>query len=226
LEAFSQNTSAESEKFNELMDYIWDAGVCLPPFYAVIPHLIDITAKQTFEIAKDLWIYIGSWISVQEKFRSGIPDELLNCFDLSLKYAEKVCARVLSEQEKISEVDAIYLYSGLFAFSGHAFGYMTLSAYKDDMEGTSIAKCDEGHLNDITVYNSGIVPYEREEKPHIIVSVTTSLPMKFAFSLCGSLLYCEGSVDLSSRIFHGWDVLKCQSCGEEYQFSEHWCENN
>lgn len=56
--------------------------------------------------------------------------------------------------------------------------------------------------------------------------ISPKLPMKFAFSLCGSLLYCEGSVELANRLFHGWDILICQTCGVHFQFSEHWCENN
>jgi len=46
--------------------------------------------------------------------------------------------------------------------------------------------------------------------------VTPNLPMKFAFSLCGSLLCSEGAIDLASRMFHGWDMVKCELCGKEF----------
>ena len=277
LNRLSQNADTVTEEFKELMGYIWDAEVCLPPFYAVIPHMIYIAAKETFEISKALWSYIGSWVSIQDKFRSGIPEDILTCFDNSLEYAEKECAKTLSEQKNIPEEEASYLYPALFAFSGHAFGIMALSAYKDGTEGTSLVKCDNGHLNDVTVYDSGIVPYEQDEEHHIIPTVisdcfeyplekknknnwkclvpkvqrailskdipdnisshlklsllmlengvTPNLLMKFAFSLCGSLLYSEGAIDLASRMFHGWDMVKCEICGEEFQFSDHWCDD-
>lgn len=274
IKKFSLNANTETEEFRKLMGYIWDAEVCLPPFYAVIPHLIYITSNETFEIAKDLWCYVGAWVSIQSKYRLGVPEEILVCFDDSLKYAESACIKILAEQRSIPEEDAAYLYPALFAFAGHAFGIMALSDYKDGAEGTSLAKCDNGHLIDVTVYDSGIVPYEQEEESRIVPApdldcfeypfakekenswsclmpkiqrailskdtsnriishmklsllileygVTPDLPMKFAFSLCGSLLYSERAIDLADRMFHGWDIVKCKICGNEFQFSDHW----
>jgi len=170
----------------------------------------------------------------------------------------------------------MYLYAGAFAFAKHDFGLMGMSGYKDDFPGASLAICDRGHLNDVTVYDPGIVAYEESERPrgipvvdiaffnypftarvnnpwacfeekilkamsdetttdetasHLRLSlltvrngVTPDLPMKFAFSLYASLLYCEGAVELSKRMLHGWDRVKCQTCGEDYLFADGWYE--
>jgi len=273
LESYSQNISTDTDELDEIMDYIWDAGTCKPPFYAVIPHLIYFASNVDFDIAKDLWSNIGIWVCRQEKFRCGVPEEVLSIFDNSLRYAEKKCAEVLAEQDQIDSYDALYLFPSLFSFSKHAFGYMALGSYKEEPEGSDITACSQEHEYYVTVLPTGIVPYGVEEEPHIIPSVdskdfeypfennnngwncfldrienkisngtipdnilshlklariilangvTPNLPMRFAFSLCGSLLYCQSTVDSACKMFHGWDVMKCTTCGEEYPFYEHW----
>lgn len=277
LELYSKNISTDTDEFDEIIDYIWDAGTCKPPFYAVIPHLIYLASNIKFDIAKDLWSNIGIWVCRQEKFRSGVPEEVLSIFDNSLRYAEKKCAEVLAEQDKIDSYEALYLFPSLFSFSKHAFGYMALGSYKEEPEGSDITVCSQGHEYYVTVLPTGIVPDGVEEPPHTISSVdskdfeysfeknsngwncflnkiekkisnntipdnilshlklarrilengvTPNLPMRFAFSLCGSLLYCQSTVEAAYRMFHGWDIMKCITCGEEYPFYEHWSRNH
>lgn len=277
INEFEKNPEVDSEIFYELVDCIWDAGTCEPAFFAAIPHLIDIASKLEFCRAKDLWSYLGSWISTHKKYCEEVPEEILDMFYSSLRYAEKVCIESIFKAGKLSDIDAVYLYAGLFAFSKHDLGYMTMSGYKDDLEGTSVAKCENGHLNDVTVYNSGIVAYEEKELPSSITApdldsinyhfekrddnpwllfeegiqklikidsiskeikahlrlselivkhgVKPDLPVKYAFSLYGSLLLCNGSIDESNRIFHGWDKIICQECGQEFIFADGWCES-
>lgn len=275
IEKFRVNPVVESDVFEELVDYIWDSGTCKPLFFAVIPHIIEIASVNDFEAAKDLWCYLGNWIATHEKYREGISDEVLECFDLALACAEERCINQIVSADQMSNIDAQYLYASLFAFAKHRLGYMTMSSYKDDIAGTSIAVCQNGHLNDVTIYNSGIVPYEMAECPHNvrevyindikiedrednpwillgkkiqkglaiqstskeIVShlklaqeiirhgVTPNLSMKYAFSLYGSLLYCNGSFSEGMRILHGWDEFTCLQCGEKFIFADGWCED-
>lgn len=275
IEKFRVTPIVESDVFEELVDYIWDSGTCKPLFFAVIPHIIEIASVNDFETAKDLWCYLGNWIATHEKYREGISDEVLECFDLALECAEERCINQIVSADQMSNIDAQYLYASLFAFAKHRLGYMTMSGYKDGIAGTSIAVCQSGHLNDVTIYNSGIVPYEMAECPHNvrevyikdikiedrednpwillgkkiqkglaiqstskeIVShlklaqeiirhgVTPNLSMKYAFSLYGSLLYCNGSFSESMRILHGWDEFTCLQCGEKFIFADGWCED-
>lgn len=274
---FAENPSADTDIFDELVEYIWDAGVCKPIFFATMPYLIEIASNIEFDKAKDLWGYFGTWISTHNKYRHEISQEVLAVFDSALLYAEKICIKLLSQIDSISYIDAVYLYGSIFAFAKHEMGYITMSGYKDDIAGTSIAKCKYGHLNDVTVYNSGIVPYDAKEQPCHITSVDLgavdyrfekrrnnpwfifedciirninniktsdeirthlelsriivnngvkpNLPMKYAFSLYGSLLFCHGFIDESYRIFHGWDTIVCQECAEKFIFADSWCEN-
>lgn len=275
IEEFSVNPFVESKTFEKLTDSIWDAGTCKPLFFMVIPYLIEIVSKHDFEITKDLWCYLGGWISMHERYRKGISEDILECFDLALIYAEEKCINQIVASSIINSEDAQYLYASLFAFAKHRLGYMAMGGYKDDIVGTSIAMCPNGHLNDVSIYDSGIVPYEEAEHPcdiadvsledvkiesreknpwicfeksiqivmenksiskeikshlelsrHIIkYGVTPKLPMKYAFSLYGSLLYCNGSVDESIRILHGWDKITCLECGEKFIFADGWCED-
>lgn len=275
IEKFSITPVVESDVFEELVDYIWDSGTCKPLFFVVIPYIIEIASVNDFKVTKDLWCYLGSWIATHEKYREGISDDVLECFDLALVHAEERCIEQIVLVAQISNIDAQYLYASLFAFAKHRLGYMTMSGYKDDIAGTSIAVCQNGHLNDVTVYNSGIVPYEKTECPrnvrevyikdikiedrkdnpwiffekkiqkgledqsiskeiisHLKLAqeiirhgVTPSLSMKYAFSLYGSLLYCNGSFNEGVRILHGWDEFTCLQCGEKFIFADGWCED-
>jgi len=53
--------------------------------------------------------------------------------------------------------------------------------------------------------------------------ITKHLPMRFAFSVCGSLLYCNGCTNCANRFFHAWDKVVCSVCAEEYIFADYWC---
>lgn len=272
---FEKNPYVTSDVFRKITELIWEEGTCYPMFFVTIPYLIEIASKLKIEESKDLWSYLGCWISTHGKYRTGVPEEVLECFDFSLKYAEEACIKQILSVEKLDEEDAQYLYASLFAFAKHRLGYMAMSGYKDDFAGTSIAKCPKGHLNDVTVYNSSIVPYEEKEKPcnitmlekididyekqennkwglfekriqrkinnedtstavrsHLELSkniiqkgISSNLNMKYAFSLYGSLLYCNGSVNASMRIFHGLDEIACVVCGEKFIFADGWCED-
>lgn len=275
IKEFRLNPSVESDIFQEITELIWQDGVCYPIFFAAIPYLIEIASNLEIEASKDLWNYLGCWISTHKKYRCEVSKEVLECFDLSLKCAEEACIKQIISVEKLEETDAQYLYASLFAFAGHRLGYMTMSGYKDDFAGTSVTECKNGHLNDVTVYNSGIVAYEEEEKPCNIVKidvndiplkaekdnkwqllegriqrgidnkntskevrshlelakmiiskgVTSRLSIKYAFSLYGSLLYCNGSVEAAMRAFHGWDEIACIECGEKFVFADGWCDD-
>lgn len=275
IKDFDLNPSVESDVFQEITELIWGDGVCNPIFFVAIPYLIDIASRLQIKESKDLWSYLGCWISTHEKYRCNVSEEVLEYFDSSLKYAEETCIKQITSVEKLDETDALYLYASLFAFAKHKLGYMTMSGYKDDFEGVSVAECPRGHLNDVTVYNSGIVAYEKGQKPccitmlevtdigleaeknnkwvlfeeriqqeidnentsnevksHLELSksiinkgVTSQLLTKYAFSLYGSLLYCNGSIDISMRIFHGWDEITCIKCGEKFIFADGWCED-
>ena len=193
-------------------------------------------------------------------------------FDNSLKRAEKACIEQIALAEKIDETDAQYLYASLFA--RHRLGYMTVGGYKDDFAGTSITECPQGHLIDVTVYNSGIVAYDEKEVPckikmanmidirpdkqenkwelfekkiqqgindkntsqevksHLELAkliikkgVDSKLNIRYAFSLYGSLLYCNGSIDASMRAFNGLDDIVCLHCGQKFVFADGWCED-
>ncbi len=272
---FQLNPNVESDVFQKITELIWEEGTCYPMFFETIPYLIEIASKLPIQESKDLWSYLGCWISTHDKYRSGISEEVLECFDSSLKHAEEACIKQIISVEKLDEADAQYLYASLFAFAKHRLGYMTMSGYKDDFAGTSIAKCPQGHLNDVTVYNSGIVPYEEKEKPCMITmlgkidigyerqennkwtlfdkriqqeidkgntskevkshlelskniihkGINSNLNMRYAFSLYGSLLYCNGSFDASMRVFHGLDELVCVKCGKKFIFADGWCED-
>jgi len=52
--------------------------------------------------------------------------------------------------------------------------------------------------------------------------ITASLPMRFAFSLCGSLFYWCGDVELALRAYHGWDTITCPVCGQSFRFADYW----
>lgn len=275
LKEFEQYPHVASDAFGEITDFIWDAGTCYPMFFVTVPYLIEIVSGLEIETSKDLWSYLGCWIATQEKYRDGVSEEVLACFDSSLKQAEESCIEQIISVEKFDETDAQYLYASLFAFAKHRLGYMTMSGYKDDLAGTSIAECPQGHLCDVTVYNSGIVAYEEEEKPHNIGvprtagincdgqqnkkwmlfekriqreidnentseavksylelsknilkrGVDSQLDIKHAFSLYGSLLYCNGSFDAAMRVFHGLDEIICPECGEKFIFADGWCED-
>ncbi len=274
LHLFEKNPDTESDVFLDLKDCIWQEGICNHDFYIVTPQLIRIAANIDFSVSKDLWSYLGCWISTQEHDRNVVDGEILNAFDLALEYAEKECIKQIRMIEKMDDLDAQYLYASLFAFAKHRFGYMTLAAYKDDIIGTSCAKCPNGHMNDFSIYNSCIVPYEGEEKACDIANVTDvmeeyskrkdnpwkafadrfrkiidleevdsqikkhfelsynivcngvtkDLNLKYAFSLYGCLLYCNGSLKESMRAFHAWDKVCCNECKEYFIFAEGWCE--
>jgi hypothetical protein len=277
ISKFEEKPETDSDIFYEIVDYIWDSGVCEPIFFVVVPHLINIASKLEFYKSKNLWCYLGSWISTHKKYRKDVSEEVLDIFYSSLSYAENICIKLISNAGKLDDSDAAYLYASLFAFSNHVLGYMTMSSYKDDLEGTSITKCDNGHLNDITVYNSGIVLYEEKEQPKRITEVDLNsiqyhfekndnnpwilfvkdiqrlieneniskavrshlelsekilkygvkpdLPIKYAFSLYGSLLLCNDSIEVSNRVFHGWDSIRCKECGMEFIFADGWYES-
>lgn len=272
---FDLHPYVSSDAFQKITGLIWEEGTCYPMFFVTIPYLIEIASRLKIEESKDLWGYLGCWISTHDKYRSGVSKEVLECFDSALKYAEEACIKQILSVEKLDEADAQYLYASLFAFAKHRLGYMAMSGYKDDLAGTSIAKCPKGHLNDVTVYNSGIVPYEEKERPcniamlkkidiayerqesnkwelfekriqreidnentstavksHLELSkniiqkgISPKLNMKYAFSVYGSLLYCNGSFNASMRVFHGLDELVCVECGEKFIFAEGWCED-
>lgn len=272
---FELNPDVTSDTFQEITSLIWEDGTCYPMFFVTIPYLVEIASKLKFENSKDLWSYLGCWISTHEKYRNGIAKEVLECFDISLRNAEKACINQIVLAEKLDEIDALYLYASLFVFAKHRLGYMTMGGYNDSFEGTSIAVCPQGHLNDVTVYNSGIVAYEKEEAPckikqinmvdirvdkqeenewklfgkkiqqeidnintskevksHLELAryiikkgVDSKLNMRYAFSLYGSLLYCNGSFDASMRVFHGLDDIVCLQCGQRFVFADGWCED-
>ena len=274
IEEFELNPYVTSDTFQELMSLIWEDRTCYPVFFIIIPYMIEIASKLKLSKSKDIWIYLGCWISTHEKYRGGIANEVLKRFDNSLKRAEKACIEQIALAEKIDETDAQYLYASLFAFARHRLGYMTVGGYKDDLAGTSITECPQGHLIDVTVYNSGIVAYDEKEVPckikmanmidirpdkqeniwelfekkiqqgindkntsqevkshlelaKIIIKmgVDSKLNIRYAFSLYGSLLYCNGSIDASMRAFHGLDDIVCLHCGQKFVFADGWCED-
>nr|WP_302168512.1 hypothetical protein [uncultured Schaedlerella sp.] len=274
LDDFSKNINASTIEFSKIRDIIWDQGTCNSSFYAVIPHMIFYASKADYEIAKELWSNIGIWVSTQEKFRCEVPEEVLTVFDNSLKFAEKKCAELLAKQIQIVYDDARYLFPTLFSFAGHVFGHMTLSDYMAPIEGADVATCSQGHDEEFSIFDTGIVPDGEKKEHHIIKSVdtedfeypfekssenhwscfldvideklsgesitdpirshlklarliiangvTSNLPVRFAFSLCGCLLYCKSSEEAANRMFHGWDIVKCKVCGEEYRFCDRW----
>lgn len=171
IEEFALHPYVESDLFREIADCIWESGTCYPMFFVAIPYLVEIAAKFELDDSKALWQYLGCWVSTHEKYRNIVSEEILECFDNSLQYAEEVCIKQLASSELLKETDAQYLYASLFAFARHRLGYMSMSGYKDDFVGTSIAKCPNGHLNDVSIYNSGIVAYEEDESPRSIVDI-------------------------------------------------------
>lgn len=275
INEFRENPDVASDVFMEITELIWDAGTCYPLFWEAVPCLIEIASGLKIEASKDLWSYLGCWISTEDKYRNGVSKEMLEHFDSSLKYAEGACIEQIARADKLDDTDAQYLYASLFAFAKHRLGYMTMGGYMDDLEGTSIAECPQGHLNDVTVYNSCIVAYEENEKPcapnipgpvdigcesrennhwkpleekiqmvmdnenidkevkaHLLLSkdilsrgVDSGLDIKYAFSVYGSLLYCNGSVDAAMRVFHGLDEITCAECGKKFVFADGWCED-
>lgn len=52
--------------------------------------------------------------------------------------------------------------------------------------------------------------------------ISTELPMRFAFSLCGSLLLWAGDENLAMRAFHAWDYVTCAVCKEKFRFADNW----
>jgi hypothetical protein len=274
LHAFSGAPDTDTTIFSDLQDCIWDSGTCKSGLYYAFPHLVEIAAAQEFSAAKELWCYLGCWASSQEYFREPVPDAILKWFDESLSYAEETCAAAIAQEQELDEYFSSYLFACLFAFARHDFGRMTMSGYKDSEEGTSAAKCQNGHIQALTVYDSSSVAYDEKEqaKPvpevpgdsfdfefikraenpwghfepvingfvgdlsipeeirthlrlaQLIVrnGVSPDLPMRFAFSLYGSLLFCYGNHELANRAFHGWDVLECPICGNTYIFANHW----
>lgn len=275
LNQFEEMPNTESEVFLCIKDYIWEEGTCYSDFFIVVPYLIRIASNLRIHESKDLWSYLGCWTATQEKYRVDISKDVLADFDLALAKAEKACIKQIMSVEKLNDQDAIYLYASLFSFAKHRFGYMTLAGYKDDIVGTSIAECPNGHVTDYSIYNSGIVCYEEHENPckipmnddynyilssksdnpwnefipkfrkilltdsideelksHFNLScriaqngVTPFIEMRYAFSLYGCLLFCNGTIDLSMRVLHGLDIICCSECGESYIFADGWCED-
>lgn len=275
LVLFEKDPNTNSDVFFEIKDNIWEEGTCYPDFYIMVPQLIRIASGLDISISKDLWSYLGCWISTQKHCRKDVCGEILDDFDKALEYAENECINQICTIEKFDDLDAQYIYASLFSFIKHRLGYMTLASYKDDLVGTSISKCPDGHMNDFSIYNTCIVEYEGEEKacnvtgveysleefpekkhnpwriflhrflniidseeisPEIkshfelsalIVSrgVTQDLDLKYAFSLYGCLLYCNGSFAESMRIFHAWDKVCCNKCKKIFTFAEGWCED-
>ena len=275
INEFRENPDVASDVFMEIIELIWDAGTCYPLFWETVPCLIEVASGLKIEESKDLWSYLGCWISTEEKYRDGVSKEVLEHFESSLKYAIGACIEQIARVDKLDDTDAQYLYASLFAFAKHRLGYMTMGGYMDAFAGTTITECPQGHLNDVTVYNSGIVAYEENEKPcalnipgpadsgyesqennswklleekiqivldnentdkevkaHLQLSkdilsrgVDLRLDIKYAFSVYGSLLYCNGSVDAGMRVFHGLDEITCTECGKKFVFADGWCED-
>lgn len=70
-------------------------------------------------------------------------------------------------------------------------------------------------------------------KSHFLMSLVTlkkgispELDMKKAFSLYACMLYSNGSISESMRVFHAYDTVSCEECGEKFIFAEGWCEDN
>lgn len=74
--------------------------------FAAIPYLVEIAAKLPMNELKDLWVYLGCWISTHEEYRKRISEDMLECFDLALRYAEKVCIEQITSVEKLDDTDA------------------------------------------------------------------------------------------------------------------------
>ena len=73
---------------------------------------------------------------------------------------------------------------------------------------------------------------DKEVKAHLQLSkdilsrgVDSRLDIKYAFSVYGSMLYCNGSVDAGMRVFHGLDEITCTECGKKFVFADGWCED-
>ncbi len=71
IEEFELNPYVTSDTFQELRSLIWEDRTCYPVFFIIIPYMIEIASKLKLSKSKDIWIYLGCWISTHEKYRGG-----------------------------------------------------------------------------------------------------------------------------------------------------------
>lgn len=100
LVLFEKDPNTNSDVFFEIKDNIWEEGTCYPDFYIMVPQLIRIASSLDISISKDLWSYLGCWISTQKYYRKDVCGEILDDFDKVLEYAEKECINQICTIEK------------------------------------------------------------------------------------------------------------------------------
>lgn len=87
-------------------------------------------------------------------------------------------------------------------------------------------KCFAAPLEDFLLSD---IQISSEVKSHIQTTISivkkgvdSNLPMKFVFSIMGSLLYWGGMEEFAFRSFHAWDMVRCTRCENEFCFADQW----
>lgn len=149
------DTGRDSEVFAELCERICESNTIYPVFYLVFPYLVDLVVRQPAEQAKELWEWMGAWLSEgYQAYASRMPREVMDVYQESLILAERAVLDFISQYDFASCRDSVgYLLGAPFAFVNPEFGVLSTM---HDMEIWLETSCPGGHTSLCTVQRRGI----------------------------------------------------------------------
>lgn len=149
------DTSMDSDVFAELCERICESNTIYPAFYLVFPYLVDIVMGLDAGQARDLWEWMGAWISESyQPYASKQPREVMEVYRESLAAAEKAVLNFISRYDFSSCGNSIhYLLGAPFAFVKPEFGYLS-TMFDTELQEETV--CPAGHMETYTIRKNGM----------------------------------------------------------------------
>lgn len=147
--------SMDSDVFAELCERICESNTIYPAFYLVFPYLVDIVMGLEAGQARQLWEWMGAWISESyQPYASKLPREVMETYRESLATAERAVLDFISRYDFSSCGNSIhYLLGAPFAFVRPEFGYLSAMFDTELIEETA---CPAGHMETYTIRRKGM----------------------------------------------------------------------
>ena len=148
------DTSTDSDVFMELCERICESNTIYPAFYLVFPYMVDIVTREPEEAARELWMWMGAWLSDSyQSYASKMSEVVMEVYRESLIVAEVAVLDFISRHDFSSYVDFHYLLGAPFAFVRPKFGYLSTVL---DTEFEEEASCPGGHIESYNIRRKGI----------------------------------------------------------------------